>query len=265
MPALAPSGISGIIRIVSAEKSTGNLNKQTEGMCNLPINYEFLKRHVVQRGLRHFVDPLTVVGLENVPADGPVILVPKHEAIIDTFTVAAVIDRPAYSFAKAEYFESGRLKREFFERSNAIPVYRDGSAKAQRAVERAHEVLSDGGLLIIHPEGGRSIDGRVYRAKLSFVDIAIATKAWIVPVGIIGTRQVNPIGDWKFHKGPVTVTFGQPVRPPHHALLGTRLTLLEKRHFAKSVMMDVARMSKAPYVDRDLAAVKRELSEHDDA
>lgn len=242
-----------------------NLTSKQIGCDTLPIDYEFLKRHVVQGGLHRFVDPLTVIGLENVPADGPVILVPKHEAIIDTFVVASVVPRPAYSFAKAEYFESGWLKREFFERSNAIPVYRDGSAKAQHAVDRAHEVLHDGGLLIIHAEGGRSIDGRVYRAKLSFVDIAIATNAKIVPVGIVGTRLVNPIGEWRLHKGPVTIVFGEPVRPPHHALLGKRLTLLEKRHFAKGIMMDIARMSDATYFDRDLAAVKRELTEHDGA
>lgn len=231
----------------------------------MPIDYDFLKHRIVGPTLRRYADPLTVIGLENVPTDGPVILVPKHEAIIDTFIVAMVLERETYSFAKSEYFESGWLKREFFERSNAIPVYRDGSPKAKLAVESAHKVLQDNGVLIIHAEGGRSINGKVYRAKLSFVDIATKTNAQVVPVGIIGTRNVNPIGDWRFHKGPVTVVFGKPRQPPRSTLPGEGLKMLEKRHFAKGVMMDVARMSNAQYVDRDLAAFKRELSEHDDA
>lgn len=231
------------------------------------IDYEFLKHHIVQRGLNHFADPLTVIGLENVPTRGPVILAAKHESMIDTFAIAAVIDRPVYSFAKVEYFQGNPVKREFFERSNAIPVHRDGSSQANTALERGYEVLDEGGIILLHPEGGRSLDGKVYRAKLSFIDMAVTAGVPIVPVGLIGTRNVHVIGEKWFHKASVTIVFGKPIEI-HPVLPNPRLKMLEKRHAAKKVMTTIARLSHAEYVDKDLTVVKAaraELLERDGA
>lgn len=232
------------------------------------INYAFLKERVIGPVLRHYSDA-TVVGLDNIPATGPVILAAKHEAIIDTFWVAALSDRPARSFAKEEYFTSqkwyGGLMRWFFTRMEAVCVYRSDPVKAELSVQEGLDVLRQGGVLIIHPEGGRSIDGRVYRATLSFIDMAVQTGAVIVPVGIIGTRQVNPIGDRQLHKGPITIIFEKPVSIATHHLPGNRLKLLEKRLIAKSIMTTIARISHAQYVDKDLKVIKAELLEHDNA
>lgn len=225
------------------------------------IDYDFLKNRVVGPAIRHYAD-LMVTGLENIPKTGGVIFAPRHEAIIDTFLVGTLIERPTQSLAKVEYFTTKGLKgvvmREFFTRSQAIPLDRSNPVSAKKTVDECLIILKNGGSLIIHPEGGRSIDGRVYRATLSFIDMAFYSGAVIVPVAITGTRQVNPIGDRRLHRGPVTVAFLKPIKITTHVT--EHLPMLLKRHIAKTIMTDIAEASKAEYVDIDLKRVKEALS-----
>ena len=78
----------------------------------------------------------------------------------------------------------------FFNSLGQIPVRRDNSAKAQAALEAGMRVLGAGGLLGIYPEGTRSPDGRLYRGKTGVGRMAAEAKCPVVPVGLVGTREI---------------------------------------------------------------------------
>ena len=93
----------------------------------------------------------TATGRENVPAQGPVVIVPNHKSFWDPFFVAIVLRRPVHFMGKAEHFD-GPLATTFL-RLGAFPVRR-GESDAE-AMETARAILSRGDALALFPEGTR--------------------------------------------------------------------------------------------------------------
>jgi 1-acyl-sn-glycerol-3-phosphate acyltransferase len=166
-----------------------------------------LLRPIVLRGLRPRVE-----GLHNVPADGPAILCGNHLSMLDPVIVPLLLSRPVVFLAKSEYFRFAPT-RWFFDALGVVPVAREGGSAARASLERGTEVLRAGGLLSLYPEGTRSPDGRLYRGKTGPVRLALRAQAPIVPVGIIGTREMIPPHAYIPHFGvAVTVRFGEPLQ-----------------------------------------------------
>lgn len=161
-----------------------------------------------------------VEGLDHVPGDGPVILAANHVSFLDSFIIPLMAPRPVAFLAKAEYFTGtglrGLLSRTTLTAVNAIPVPRGAHRAAQASLEAALIVLKDGQAFGIHPEGSRSRDGRLYRGRTGVAWLALASGAPVVPVAVIGTDRVQPVGARLPRPGRVTVRFGEPIRfgPP---------------------------------------------------
>lgn len=157
----------------------------------------------------------TIEGREHVPRTGPVILAANHLSFVDSFLIPLLSPRPVVFLAKAEYFEqpgvSGFLARTFFTAIGAVPVQRGAHRGAQGALDQALDVLADGGAFGIHPEGSRSRDGRIYRGRTGVAWLALASGAPVVPVAIIGSDRIQPIGAWLPRPGRITVRFGPPM------------------------------------------------------
>ncbi|MFI7602035.1 lysophospholipid acyltransferase family protein [Actinoplanes sp. NPDC049681] len=161
-----------------------------------------------------------VEGRDHIPGDGPVILAANHLSFLDSFLIPLMAPRPVAFLAKAEYFTGtgirGFLSRTTLTAVNAIPVPRGTHRAAQESLETALTVLKDGHAFGIHPEGSRSRDGRLYRGRTGVAWLALASGAPVVPVAVIGTDRVQPIGARLPRPGRVTVRFGEPIRfgPP---------------------------------------------------
>lgn len=132
-------------------------------------------------------------GTHRVPRRGPVILASNHQSFIDSIFLPLVVRRRVTFVAKAEYFESWKTAW-FFRAVGMIPLKRDGGSASQRALLAAREVLENGGVLGIYPEGTRSPDGRLYRGHTGVARLAMQTGAAVVPVAQFGTSEVQPIG-----------------------------------------------------------------------
>lgn len=175
-----------------------------------PLLYRALKlmlRPLVLGALRPEVD-----GLHHVPATGPAILCANHLSMLDPVIVPLLLERQVVYLAKSEYFRFW-LSRWFFDSAGVVPVAREGGSAARASLDRATDVLRAGGLLSLFPEGTRSPDGRLYRGKTGPVRLALRTDAPVVPVGVIGTREVMPPHARLPHLGnPVSVRFGAPLR-----------------------------------------------------
>ena len=152
-----------------------------------------------------------VEGREHIPTDGPVILAANHQSFCDSFFLPLVVKRRVTYVAKAEYFDSWKTAW-FFRAAGQIPMNRSGGDASQRALDTATEVLQGGGVLAIYPEGTRAPDARLHKGKTGVARLSLGCNVPVVPVGIQGTRRVQPPGSMvmrPFHS--VTVRFGPPV------------------------------------------------------
>jgi len=158
-----------------------------------------------------FAFKVRVEGIENIPQDGPVIMASNHISFSDSIFLPLVLKRRITFVAKAEYFDDPKTAW-FFRAVGQIPIRREGGSASQRALETARGVLESGGVFGIYPEGTRSPDGKLYKGHTGIARLALQTKASIVPVAMIGTREAQPIGKVmpKLFM-PITVSFGRPL------------------------------------------------------
>src|SRR3954454_13075979 len=139
-----------------------------------------------------------VSGRDRVPRTGPLILASNHQSFIDSVVIPAVAPRPVGFLAKSDYFRGrglkGRFVKAWFEIFGALPVDRDDSRAAIASLDTALGVLAVGGAFGIYPEGTRSRDGRLYRGRTGVAQLALTSDAPVVPVGLQGTAEVQPVG-----------------------------------------------------------------------
>src|SRR5438105_3745551 len=147
--------------------------------------YWILKNVVLGPLLRVLYRP-RAKGLENLPADGPVILAANHLSFIDSFFIPLVVKRKVVFLGKADYFTSARTAW-FFKMAGVIPVRREGGSASEAAIEAGVRELKNGHVVGIYPEGTRSPDGRLYRGKTGVARMALVAKCPIVPVATFGT------------------------------------------------------------------------------
>ncbi len=192
-----------------------------------------------------------VEGLENVPASGGAIIAGNHLSVADELFLGSVIPRHIAFWAKAEYF-TGTGFRGWFTRSvmhgiGAIRVERAGGRAALTAFDGAIPVLKSGDLVAIYPEGTRSPDGRLYRGRTGVARLALAAGVPIIPVGFIGTDELQPIGHRvpRFKRGTASVKFGKPIEVTGRGSDSTSL-----RQITDEVMAAIQELTGQEYVPR---------------
>lgn len=156
-----------------------------------------------------------VSGLEHVPASGPVLLASNHLSFADSLVIPIVVPRRVAFLAKSDYFEGtgigGALQRAWFEGLGMLPVDRDDTRAALASLDIALGVLGRGEAFGIYPEGTRSRDGRLYRGRTGVAHLALTAGAPVVPVGLVGTEKLQPVGARLPRVVPISVRFGAPI------------------------------------------------------
>lgn len=125
-----------------------------------------------------------VEGLENVPAQGGVLLVANHASYADPPLLGSAMRRPVHFMAKAELFKIPFLSWAL-PRVNAFPVRRGGADRT--AIRTAIELLEAGEVIGIFPEGTRTHTGELLPQQRGAAFIALKAKVPVVPVAIVGT------------------------------------------------------------------------------
>jgi 1-acyl-sn-glycerol-3-phosphate acyltransferase len=172
--------------------------------------------HAVVPPLLRAVWRPTVTGGENVPRTGGVILASNHLSFADSIVIPSVSPRPVHFLAKSDYFTGtgikGAAQRVWFEGMGMLPVDRDDPQAALGSLEVALEVLGKGEAFGIYPEGTRSRDGRLYRGRTGVAHLALTAGVPVVPVGLRGTAELQPVGSSLPRLAKVTVEFGKPIQ-----------------------------------------------------
>jgi 1-acyl-sn-glycerol-3-phosphate acyltransferase len=190
---------------------------------------------------------IRVEGKEHVPDSGPVILASNHRSFLDSIFIPLVIPRRVTFVAKAEYFDDKRVAW-FFRGVGQIPIRREGGSASERALQSAMEVLEAGGVFGIYPEGTRTRDGKLHRGHTGVARLALRTGAPIIPMGLVGTDEVQPI-DSKLPRlfRTVRIRFGEPIELGHYA--GRHDDRLALRDVADEVMYEIGQLCGYEYVD----------------
>ncbi|MFW0112630.1 lysophospholipid acyltransferase family protein [Rothia sp. CCM 9417] len=185
-----------------------------------------------------------VTGLENFPAQGPVILASNHLAFLDSVIISALMPRRVAFLAKAEYVNSpgfkGRAMKTLFQVIDIIPVNRTDKKESMKALETALERLEEGKVFGIYPEGTRSRDGYLYKGKIGVAWLAHMTGARVVPVGLIGTDKIQKPGSNMVYPHRFTVRVGEPLI---FEKLGEKMSGRQRRETTDTIMDAIAQLS----------------------
>jgi 1-acyl-sn-glycerol-3-phosphate acyltransferase len=151
-----------------------------------------------------------VKGKENIPEEGPVLLVANHLNLADPPLLGVSLKRRVIFMAKEELFHS-RLSAYFLGGFGSFPVHR--GKLDRRALRSSQQVLADGQILVMFPEASRSRSARLQTALPGSALIACRSGVPILPVGIIGTEQLRGVG-CLFRRPRVTINIGKPFSLP---------------------------------------------------
>jgi 1-acyl-sn-glycerol-3-phosphate acyltransferase len=162
------------------------------------------------RGLIRFLfwifTELEVDGLENVPAEGPVLLVSNHVNLMDPTVPIGVLKRRVSFMAKEEIFD-WPIMGPLFKGLDLIPVAR-GKIASRHAIQKALEHLKRGWIVAVYPEGTRSRRPGMGPAHDGAAFLALRTGVPILPVAITGTHMVLQEGKSFPRRNPVSLRFG---------------------------------------------------------
>lgn len=223
--------------------------------------YKLFKHVLIGPGVKAYYKPW-VEGSEHIPASGGAILASNHLSFSDSVFLPLVISRKVVFLGKSEYFTGKGVKgwatRAFMQGVGTIPVHRGGGRASEAALRTGLQVLQNGDLLGIYPEGTRSPDARLYRGKTGAARLAIEAGVPVIPVAMIDTHIAQPIGQKVPSRHPVGVRIGPPLDLGSYA--GRQDDRGALREATDRIMEAIREQSGQEYVDRDAAQAKRELS-----
>ena len=220
--------------------------------------FYWLMKYVVVGPILKAVFRPWIVGRRNVPASGAAIIASNHLSVSDSVFLPLMPDRPMTFLAKSDYFTGKGLKgwatRAFMKATGQIPIDRSGGKASEAALNTALQVLGRGDLLGIYPEGTRSPDGRLYRGRTGIARMALEAKVPVIPVVMVDTDEVMPIGRSIPRIGRVGMIIGEPLDFSRYAgFEGDRFVL---RSVVDEIMVALQRLGAQEYADVYASTVK---------
>ncbi|WP_036224770.1 lysophospholipid acyltransferase family protein [Mesoaciditoga lauensis] len=177
---------------------------------------EYIKFHVGRWGRRAFEwakSEVVILGRENIPKEGPYIIVANHRSMLDISLIQGYINPHAGFIAKKEldkFFTIGDFLRvlggELIDRDNP----RDAIKAISRMIKRMKEEKQ---VVAIFPEGTRSQDGKVHEFKAGSMKIILKSKVPVLPMAIVGTDRSMPKGTFYIRRAKIVASVLPPIPP----------------------------------------------------
>jgi 1-acyl-sn-glycerol-3-phosphate acyltransferase len=219
--------------------------------------YWFMKNLVAGPILKTVFRPW-VTGHENIPKTGGVIMASNHLSFIDSVFLPLVMDRRISFLAKSDYYTArgpkGWFIKNFLKATGMLPIDRSGGKASEASLETGLGVLASGEVLGIYPEGTRSPDGKLYRGRTGVARMILEGGVPVVPVAMIDTEKVMPIGQRIPKVRRIGIVIGEPLDfSRFEGMEGDRFIL---RSITDEIMYELDRLSGQEYVDVYASSVK---------
>lgn len=197
----------------------------------------------------HLFFRLRVMGRENVPITGPVILASNHVSYLDPIFLGVSLPRRINYMAKDEIFRN-RLFFWFLSKLQAFPVSRQRVGPS--TIKRTLQLMKKGKALLLFPEGTRGDGRELQKARPGIGNIAEKSKAPVIPVYIQGAGRVLPRGSFLIRLHQVTVCFGPPLISSLSSLQTVEANATGSGNFSEQVMAGISNLRKNLEADREI-------------
>lgn len=154
------------------------------------------------------VGHLEAQGVNHIPREGGVLFLSNHVSFLDPVIVGSAANREVHYMARSNAFDIpglGKLIAVY----NAYPVNR--GAPDLGALRKTISLLKEGNAVLIFPEGTRSVDGTLGKARDGACFIAHRAGVPTIPVFHSGAERVLPRNSKRLRRAKLTVTFGEPL------------------------------------------------------
>lgn len=153
---------------------------------------------------------LRLMGLENAEDDAPCVYMANHQSYFDIFALLAGLPVDFKFILKKELMKIPILGFAM-KRVRYIAIDRGDPRRALISMNKAAQKIRNGASVLIFPEGSRSKDGRVQSFKKGGFHLALKSGCDIVPVSIIGSRDIVPKGSMRVNRGTIDMHIGRPI------------------------------------------------------
>lgn len=192
---------------------------------NLQCACDKAARRWAQTILRAAGIEVNIEGIENLSTDQPQIVVANHQSWFDVFALAAHLP-VRYRFVAKKELDMPIFGRAWKECGH-VSVDRGNREVAIEAMNQAwREIHEEKLTMVLFPEGTRSPDGRLKAFKKGAFVLAVQGQVPLVPVAVVGSRDVMPKGSMMIRKRPITLRIG-PAIPTEGSTIRDRNRLLK--------------------------------------
>lgn len=184
-----------------------------------------------------------VIGRENVPLTGPLILAANHVHVLDPLFLVFGFPRWINFIAKEELFRSPFF-RAWLRWAGSLPIRRGGRiGEKQEVINNATDALEKGLVLGMFPEGSRSHDGKLRKGKAGSAVIASKTNVPVLPVGIVGTDKIKGLS-WLWERPGIVINIGKPFKlSPTHS----KVSKSQRQLSTTQLMSEIAALLPSEY------------------
>jgi len=185
-------------------------------------------------------------GMKNIPKDVAFIIAANHESYMDHLVIASIfinhLDKKVNFLSKKEHFDNV-FKKAWHTYAGAIPL--DRKAGGKEALTWAIRALKKGKIIAIHPEGTRTLTGKIQRGKTGIARLALAAKVLVLPVGLIGTFEILPKGKYIPKLKRAVMNIGEPMEFDKY--YNKKITKKLLREVTDKIMKEIAKLSNQKY------------------
>lgn len=181
-------------------------------------------------------------GLENLPKP-PFIIASNHASYYETIlfhcTIALKLKTKIHALVNGNYWKY-LIPRTVLNTTEHIPIdvskTKDSKKNNEKALKKAAQYLKKKDIILIFPEGHRSKDGKLQKAKTGAARLALMSKAPVVPIGVIGSEKVMPRGSILPRFVRCDVKIGKPMH------FKGKKTKSHLKHITRNIMTEIGKL-----------------------
>lgn len=175
-----------------------------------PKRFDLFTKWGCRRLFQSLLIRIKVDGASNFKKGSNYLFICNHVNIFDVFVLYGYIPNYFRGLELDEHFDwfyYGKLIR----RLGMIPISQTNARSALKSLKEAQGAVKDGTSIVILPEGGRTLDGKLQPFKRGAFLLAKKAQVDIVPMAMVGAFRIKRKGNWLIRPGKMVLRFGKPI------------------------------------------------------